>query len=227
MFEFLSYLLDSGGTVVALLLMLSVIALAMMLMKMVQFFYFSIIIKSVSRKALGYWHQQQNSEAINCLESSRHPFDRLLLTACLGQRQKMDGDLLREELVRLSGKLLNSLGSLLRPLEIIASISPLMGLLGTVLGMVEAFKQLEMAGSQVDPSILSGGIWQALLTTAIGLSIAIPVTIAHGYFDSHLSRLQLTLEDMITQVFTGDVIMSTQQAQSLPDSMTLTVDHAA
>jgi biopolymer transport protein ExbB len=56
----------------------------------------------------------------------------------------------------------------------------LLGLFGTVLGMVEAFRQLELAGSQVDPAVLSGGIWQALLTTAVGLAVAIPAVLAHN-----------------------------------------------
>ncbi|HAD30684.1 MAG TPA: MotA/TolQ/ExbB proton channel family protein, partial [Methylophaga sp.] len=52
---------------------------------------------------------------------------------------------------------INQLRSYLRPLEVIASLSPLLGLFGTVLGMILAFQQMELAGSQIDPSVLSGG----------------------------------------------------------------------
>ena len=66
-------------------------------------------------------------------------------------------------------------------LEIIAQVSPLIGLLGTVIGMIDSFNELELGGSLVDPSILAGGIWTALLTTAMGLIVAIPALISH-YF---------------------------------------------
>ena len=55
-------------------------------------------------------------------------------------------------------------------LEIIGQVSPLIGLLGTVIGMIDSFNELELGGSLVDPSILAGGIWTALLTTAMGLN---------------------------------------------------------
>ena len=53
----------------------------------------------------------------------------------------------------------------LRPLELIATIAPLLGLLGTVMGMISAFQQLQQAGNHADPGTLAGGIWEALLTT--------------------------------------------------------------
>ncbi len=71
-------------------------------------------------------------------------------------------------------------------LEIIAQVSPLIGLLGTVIGMIDSFNELELGGSLVDPSILAGGIWTALLTTAMGLIVAIPTLISHYFFDKKL-----------------------------------------
>ena len=62
-------------------------------------------------------------------------------------------------------------------LEIISQVSPLIGLLGTVIGMIDSFNELEIGGSLVDPSILAGGIWTALLTTAMGLLVAIPALV--------------------------------------------------
>ena len=73
-------------------------------------------------------------------------------------------------------------------LEIIAQVSPLVGLLGTVIGMIDSFNELELGGSLVDPSILAGGIWTALLTTAMGLIVAIPALISHYFFEKKLSN---------------------------------------
>lgn len=66
----------------------------------------------------------------------------------------------------------------LRYLDNVAQLAPLLGLFGTVLGMIEAFQALQDAGSQVDPSVLAGGIWVALLTTAVGLVVAMPTSVA-------------------------------------------------
>jgi len=77
----------------------------------------------------------------------------------------------------------------------IGQIAPLFGLLGTVLGMVELFTTMEATGGIVDPSLLSGGIWKALLTTAAGLIIAIPTLGAHLWLTRRLQALDRILED--------------------------------
>ena len=82
----------------------------------------------------------------------------------------------------------------LRGLEVIATISPLMGLLGTVMGMVKAFNKVAQYKGQVDPSLLAGGIWEALLTTAAGLAVAIPVVIMLNYFERKVEAISFLLE---------------------------------
>ncbi|MCE7998212.1 MAG: MotA/TolQ/ExbB proton channel family protein [Rhodobiaceae bacterium] len=95
----------------------------------------------------------------------------------------------------------------LRPLEgglgllgLIAMLSPLIGLLGTVVGMIDAFRALSEAGGAVDPSLLSAGIWVALLTTAAGLIVAIPATVAHGWFEGRLTRFADLAEQAIGEL---------------------------
>jgi biopolymer transport protein ExbB len=97
---------------------------------------------------------------------------------------------------------LHELRAFLRPLEVIATLSPLLGLLGTVLGMIVAFQQMEAAGRQVDPTVLSGGIWQALLTTAVGLAVAIPVVAVHSWLERKTDRVAHHMNDAVTRVFT-------------------------
>ncbi|HEX7025688.1 MAG TPA: MotA/TolQ/ExbB proton channel family protein, partial [Gammaproteobacteria bacterium] len=111
-------------------------------------------------------------------------------------------ELAREEVQRIAGVQLFKLRGGLRVIEVIASLSPLLGLLGTVLGMIAAFQQLEAAGSQVNPAVLSGGIWEALLTTAAGLVVAIPAIIALNFFEQRIQRIRQQMEDAGTQIFT-------------------------
>jgi biopolymer transport protein ExbB len=91
---------------------------------------------------------------------------------------------------------------------LIANLSPLIGLLGTVIGMINAFQALQNAGNKVDPSILSGGIWVALMTTAAGLIIAIPSAAAHNWMEGVVYRAQRAMEDAVTRVFTGQVALA-------------------
>jgi len=77
----------------------------------------------------------------------------------------------------------------------IGQIAPLFGLLGTVLGMVELFTTMEVGGGAVDPALLSGGIWKALLTTAAGLVVSIPTLGAHLWLTRRLQALDRALED--------------------------------
>ena len=100
---------------------------------------------------------------------------------------------LTEKLSVTAQEEVNKLGKNVRTLEVIATISPLMGLLGTVVGMVQAFNKVAEYKGQVDPSILAGGIWEALLTTAAGLAVAIPVTVMLHYFDRKIESLTFLL----------------------------------
>jgi biopolymer transport protein ExbB len=68
--------------------------------------------------------------------------------------------------------------------------------------MILAFQRMEEAGSQVDPSVLSGGIWQALLTTAVGLIVAIPVVALHNWLERKAERVAGVMQDVTTRVFT-------------------------
>jgi biopolymer transport protein ExbB len=85
-------------------------------------------------------------------------------------------------------------------LGIIAQAAPLLGLLGTVTGLVRAFMQIEALAGIVNPSDLAGGVWEALLTTVVGLVIGIPALIAHNYFMSRLQRYERELHLLIARI---------------------------
>jgi biopolymer transport protein ExbB len=82
----------------------------------------------------------------------------------------------------------------------IASIAPLLGLFGTVLGMIEVFQKLAALGGRADVALLSGGIWVALLTTAFGLLVAIPALLAHHYFSRLASGRSDYMELLIARL---------------------------
>ena len=94
----------------------------------------------------------------------------------------------------------NDLRKYLRLFNGISTISPLLGLLGTVLGMITAFNSIASADAMGRPEMLAGGIAQALLTTASGLTVAIPAIVAHLYFMSRVDRLIIEIDDLGQQV---------------------------
>jgi biopolymer transport protein ExbB len=89
----------------------------------------------------------------------------------------------------------------IRIIELIAMISPLLGLLGTVLGMIQSFQELEMAQGSANASVLAGGIWQALLTTAAGLVVAIPAAVGATLLSEKVERSSQLMEGEIGRLF--------------------------
>jgi biopolymer transport protein ExbB len=76
------------------------------------------------------------------------------------------------------------------------NIAPLLGLLGTVVGMIKAFIVVENMGGRVNATVLAGGIWEAMLTTALGLLVAIPLIVVHSYLEGRLNMIRAHLEDI-------------------------------
>jgi biopolymer transport protein ExbB len=198
-------LLDTGGPVVALLLIMSVIALTIVLVKLAQFHRARLWQRASSHRALSLWQQGRVDDALRTADASANPTAQALARAIRGRRRQLPEAQVREELLRYGSDALFQLRRGLRPLEVIGSVSPLLGLLGTVLGMIEAFQQLEAAGNKVNPAILSGGIWEALLTTAVGLCVAIPVVVVLNWLERRVDHLAHEMDNLVTQVFTEDL----------------------
>ncbi len=212
----LTELLHTGGPMVSILAVLSVIVVTLILMKLFQFTWLNAVAPSKSNVALEFWLLNNEKEAIKSIEGSKSPIDKVLLTAFSAASQSYnDINLLKEELSRQAINELVHLRSYLKAIDVIANLSPLLGLLGTVMGMIESFQQMEIAGSKVDPSILSGGIWVALITTAMGMAIAIPAVAMHSYFERKVEAIKHQMENAITLVFTKDIVVAHTQHQEL------------
>lgn len=190
-------LLTNSGPIVLGLCGLSVFIVFLGCLKCVQFLRCRLILSSTQRLTADFfqqWEAGNTPQAIATVENHPHPQALLLKHAgnTINQSQ-LTGQPLQDELQRYGIALIAELKAYLRPMEVIATVAPLIGLLGTVIGMIEAFQAMEAAGKQVDPSVLSGGIWQALLTTAIGLIVAIPASLLHSWFER---KVEITTQNM-------------------------------
>ena len=200
-------LLAKGGPVVYILLALSVYVLSIVIYKLhvlskVNFFRFD-----VTHDSLAMWLDNKKEDAYKAISKDIHPQKEVvsftmyhLLKNNITQAKER---YLREEVSRLSQERLEYYDSNLDTLKVIAMVAPLLGLLGTVFGMIDAFQQMEMAGNNINPSTLSGGIWEALLTTAVGLSVAIPTVLFESYFRATNENLKINIEHSVTKLLTA------------------------
>ncbi|MBW6506979.1 MAG: MotA/TolQ/ExbB proton channel family protein [Rhodobacteraceae bacterium] len=153
-------------------------------------------------RALALWAEGRGAEALAELAGRRSLRARLARAAMQAARDPDLGPAAAEaETGRVARGLLQDAGTGLRALELAATIGPLLGLLGTITGMIAAFQALQLAGARADPATLAGGIWEALLTTAAGMAVAIPAQVALTWFESVVDRLRHDMEDAATQVF--------------------------
>lgn len=135
------------------------------------------------------------------LAANGSPLAKTMLCAVqLIAHKKLPQKRIEPEIERVGMQEINRLKTNLRGLEVTAAIAPLLGLLGTVIGMVKAFAKLAENTTRIDPSVLAGGIWEALITTIAGLLVAIPAFFAYYYFHGKIEKLRMQMKDYATQI---------------------------
>ncbi|MEM6489593.1 MAG: MotA/TolQ/ExbB proton channel family protein [Pseudomonadota bacterium] len=194
-------LVELGGPVVVILACLSIFALGIVIAKLAQFTAAGVGSRGAAREALRLYREGRARDAFATVRGARNPAARILAQAMEGQARGVPEVKLREACYAEAQIAVEALRNWMRPLEVIATLAPLLGLFGTVLGMIDAFSQLEAAGSQVDPAILSGGIWEALLTTAVGLAVAIPTVAAVNWFERRIERVEHDIDTGLAGLF--------------------------
>lgn len=170
------YFFDAGGPMMYPLLICSILTVAYAIERS---FHFLRAGKSPDAPQTIHDLIEKNEfdKALQVAEISPGPVSAVLEQGLLHAGDKKE--LIEEEITLKGTKELKRLNKNLHLIELISRIAPLMGLLGTVLGMVNAFQQFAQSNGSVDPSMLAGGIWEALITTAAGLGVAIPSMIVH------------------------------------------------
>lgn len=196
-----------GGPAMWVLALMSVVAMTVIILKLWEFSECQLDARAFQQPALEAWERGQPEQARAALANQASP-----LAQVMGEAMDVLGDArlgaaqARERIERAAVEQLESRRGWLPALELIGTLAPLVGLLGTVLGMIEAFQALQAAGDRVEPSILSGGIWQALLTTAAGLMIAIPAVIAFHAFERRIEHLRHAMESALTRLLTAPAV---------------------
>lgn len=192
--------LKDGGPSIWAIAALSVITLALILWKVWRLALLGAWSRGKAQQAVAAYEAGDSDRAL-ALVLGRRGVRSKVVQAALTSLRGLPEDHAREETARVAKRELASARAGLGALELISTIAPLLGLLGTVLGMIAAFQALQTAGSKADPSMLAGGIWEALLTTAAGMAVAIPASAALTWFEAVIDRMRRDVEDGATRLF--------------------------
>ncbi|MES0864787.1 MotA/TolQ/ExbB proton channel family protein [Ruegeria sp. SCPT10] len=189
-------ILALGGPVVAILIVTSIATLSLILYKLWQYRAAGVGRHIELSRAIQAWDRQDRAKALAHLDKSRSylaPVIAMSLSGtgtALSDRVDADAEARFAELERG-----------LNVLDMVAQLAPLLGLFGTVLGMIEAFQTLQGAGNAIDPALLAGGIWVALLTTAAGLAVAMPTSLVLTWFEARMTRERIFANQALRTVF--------------------------
>jgi biopolymer transport protein ExbB len=197
-------LLKAGGILMVPILACSIIALAIILER----FYTlrpSRIAPQQTINELWRWIKKKelNGRKLKALQGSS-PLGRILAGGLMNA--KHGREIMKESIEHEASQVIHELERFLNPLGTIATITPLLGLLGTVIGMIKVFAEIQLAGVG-NAGNLAGGISEALITTASGLSVAIPALICHRYFIRRVDELVVGMEQeaiKLVEVVHGD-----------------------
>jgi len=188
MLEFLA----KGGVLVSPILLCSVLALAIFAERAIRFAILRKRGRSVAERVAACLEGGDPEGAKQTAQQSQSPMGRILAQSLDVVDQ--DRETMETVMVHATEEEVRDLSRYLQVLATIANIAPLLGLLGTVIGMIKAFMVIQQMGGKVNASVLAGGIWEAMLTTALGLAVALPTMVAHSYLTGQVNRYEARLQ---------------------------------
>lgn len=174
---------DKGGPIVWILAGYSFIALTIIFERFSRFLFLRKPRKTTEQFLKTQLNQPQTEQTLAYIPG---PEGRLLRGIYSAWQEGVKD--LNRVAVRIGSLELVTLERGFRTLSFLGNTAPLLGLLGTILGMIKAFMVIEQAGGQVDAPALAGGIWEAMLTTGVGLAVAIPIFLLLHVFESLVDR---------------------------------------
>jgi biopolymer transport protein ExbB len=184
-------IVKAGGIVMVPIILASIVAAAIFLERLWTLQSSRVLPKELTEKVWKWVEQRQIQDKHIVALQQNSPLGKIL-AAGLANRHR-DRGIIKEAIEDTGRHVVHELERFISTLGTIASISPLMGLLGTVLGMIRTFNTLN-AGGVGDPSALAGGIAEALITTAAGLTVAIPALLGYKFLRGRVANLVVDME---------------------------------
>lgn len=197
-------LLKPGGMVMFPLLLCSVLALAIIIERFWTLRVSRLAPKDLVNELWGWIKRKElNSKKLRELKDAA-PIGRILAAGLVNA--KHGREIMKESIQDEASHVVHEMERFLTTLGSVAAIAPLLGLLGTVVGMIKVFSQLQLEGAG-NAAALAGGISEALITTAAGLTVAIPALIFHRYFTRRVDEIVVDMEQdalRLVEIVHGD-----------------------
>lgn len=184
--------LYKGGVLVIPILLCSVFALAIFLERLIRFTQLRNKGRGLAEKVAIFVKNGDDQQARDLVKTNESPMGNVLAQALEVNDQRQET--LEAIIVHATEEEVRGLSKYLQALATIGNIAPLLGLLGTVVGMIKAFMVIQDMGGKVNAAVLAGGIWEAMLTTALGLAVALPTIIAHSYLVSKVNQSEARIQ---------------------------------
>jgi biopolymer transport protein ExbB len=197
-FNFLQQL-AAGGAGIWVIGALSVLALAVALERLHRFRPSAVVPPGLVERVLPLWREGRFDELDVLLAADASVLARTLRFA-LAHRARWPAEVLAQRAGEVASRALRAQQQRAYPLAVVATVAPIVGLLGTVVGMIEAFHVIAFTGGVGDASLLAGGISKALVNTAAGLAVALPSLAMHHFFRHRLVTSGLALEEQLERV---------------------------
>ena len=194
-------MIQKGGPLMYLILFCSVLSLAIIIERLIVLQRLRIDVPAFMHKVLEAVRRNRMMEAIEICDRTQSPLGSIIKAGLL--KSSASRQEIKEAMEEAALNEVPRLEKNLNILATIAHVTPLIGLLGTVTGMVEAFQVIQekaTAFNPVSPGDLAGGIWEALLTTVGGLSVAIPTLVAYNFLVTRVDNFILNMERAATEL---------------------------
>ncbi len=187
-----------GGPLMWAILLCSIISVTIALERFYYFHRSRNRVPNILSRVKSLLKEGKIEDALKFCEKTPGPIARILgIGIHIRHRNPED----KEKMISRAGsKIIRELDKNLGGLAVIVNVATLLGLLGTVTGMINAFMKIQETGGGVDVSILAGGIWEALITTAAGLFVAIPTLIAYHYFEGRVDDISGQIKDAVSEL---------------------------
>ena len=202
-------LIVKGGPVMIPIILLSIVGLALIFERLWALWRIRLDLSQFSQEIFLCVERGQFQKALNHCETVRHPIADVFKIGILNRTQKREA--LESIMEREGDEQIQSLERYLGALMVIIGVEPMLGFLGTITGLIKAFMAWEQMGSNITVNALAAGIYQAMITTAAGLTVAIPAYVIYhliaGKIKSHAQEMTYYGNELVDILLQGREVM--------------------
>ncbi len=208
-------LVGQGGLLIYVLMIASIVGLAIILEKIFKLRRENVFDESAAVNLLLAIKRGKSQQLSRAKYNAPAPMTDIVSSAQLVQ--ELPKEEMLSEMASVANMHVRNISKRIKMLGVLAQVSPLVGLLGTVIGMIQAMGEVSL-GAQADPLVVGQGISQALITTAVGLTVGIPFLVVHSYFRNRVNNFAAEFEEFSHEVMKAFLYPDSVVIEEVPES---------